>query len=184
MPFFSTAGGVVFLILSLLAYILLAVAIVGGTFLATAICTGLLVAGPALIIVQRAPTVRRGFYSLTDSFFGRYPTSLTDKAFLTVYIGAIGLYSIGCLIVLAQVLTAINFSSTPYPPNQPIALFVGAIFLVGLFAIVRSGRLQGFGSRVQSLFEWAAFTACITVLGTVVVFETLLLVLDVLELFL
>ena len=184
MPFFNTAGGILFLILSLLAYILLAVAIVGGTFLATAICTGLLVAGPALVIVQRAPTVRRGFFSLTDSFFARYPTSLKDKAFLTVYIGSIGLYSIGCLIALTQALTAIGFSSTSYPPNQPIVLFAAAVFLVGIFAIVRSGRLQGFGSRVQSLLEWTTFTACITVLASIVVFEMLLLVLDAFDLFL
>ena len=179
----SAVGGLLFLILALLAYVLLGLAIVGGTFLATALCTGVLVAAPSLAVVQRAPAVRRGFFSLTDSFFGRYPTSLRDRAFLTVYVGVVGLYSVGCLVVLAQVLTAVAPSSTSYPPNQPVVLLVLAAFLVGLIAVVRSGRLHRFGPRVRSLLEWGAFAACVTVLGVVVVFETLLLVLKVSSVF-
>lgn len=183
MPLFDAIGGMLFLFLSLLAYILLGVAIIGGTFLVTALGTGLLIAAPGLIIVQRAPTVRRGFFFLTDTFFGHSPSNLKDRVFLTVYIGAVGLYSIGCLIVIAQILTAIDSSALSYPPYQPVMLAFLGVFLVGLFVVVRSGRLRQFGPRTQLFLEWSAFTACVTVLGSVVVFEMLLLVLDVLYIF-
>lgn len=179
----SVVGGLLFLILALLAYMLLALAVVGGTFLATALCTGVLIAAPSLVIVQRAPTVRRGFFSLTNSFFGHSPTGLRDRAFLTVYVGVIGLYSIGCLVVFARVLPAIAPNSTSYPPNQPAVLFVLVVVLAALFAVVYSGRLHRFEPRAQLLLEWGAFTVCVTVLGVVVVFEMLLLVLDAVSMF-
>lgn len=158
----------VVLFLAILLYVLLAVAVTGGTFIIAGLCTGLLVGAPAYPLLKRLPTVRQTFSRATESLTGNGGISPRNKAFVALYVGSIGLYSVVYLILLAQAESTLS-GSYPYRERYPVLLVAAGVIVAGSLIAVNGGRFRRLESRTQSLLEWLVFIVCVTALCTVTV---------------
>lgn len=169
----------VFLFLAILLYVLLAVAITGGTLAVAGLCTGLLVGAPAYPLLKRLPTVRRPFSHATESLTGDGRIDQRNRAFVALYVGCIGLYSVVYLILLAQAASAL-WSGYPYRERYPVLLVAAGVIVAGSFIMVNSDRFRRLEPPLQPLLEWLVFVVCVTALCTVTVPGVLFFVLKAL----